>query len=355
MVQLSVLDQSLISEGRTPADAIRETLLLAETCDRLGYTRFWCAEHHSSPGVASACPEILVGQLANRTSRMRVGTGGVMLTHYSPLKVAETFRLLESIHPGRIDLGMGRAPGSDKATAAVLRNGAPAASAEGYVTRVREVVAFLTDGFDDGHPHGAIRAMPGGVAPPPIYLLGASVDSAELAGELGAGLALPYFMRPDLDGQIARAYRRTFAPSAALRAPRVIAAVPALCAETRAEAKRLFSSRCLMAVRADRGLLGGGVPSVEEALRFDYTVQERHHFPEQLRRSFIGPPTEVAKRLVALARRLHADEVMVVTVCHSFEHRVRSYELLARQFGLGGRRAARSGRARRGRRRPARR
>jgi luciferase family oxidoreductase group 1 len=347
-VEFSVLDQSLISEGRTPAEAIHETLRLAETCDRLGYVRFWCAEHHSSPGVASACPEILVGQLANRTSRIRVGAGGVMLTHYSPLKVAEAFRLLEAIHPGRIDLGLGRSPGADKKTAAVLRNGAAVVSTEGYAAQVREVVGFLTDGFDDGHPFGAIRAMPSGVDAPPVYLLGGSIESAELAGGLGAGLAVPYFMRPDLDGEIATAYRRAFAPSAALRAPRVIAAVPALCAETRVEAERLFSSRCLMAVRADRGLVGGGVPSVEEALGFDYTARERRYLADQLRGSLVGGPAEVGRRLAAVARRLHADEVMIVTVCHSFEHRVRSYELLARQFGLGAAsRAATAGRSRR--------
>ena len=192
MLRLSVLDQSPVRSGGTPADAIAETLELAQAAERLGYHRYWLAEHHSTPGLADASPEILIGQVAARTARIRIGAGGIMLTHYSALKVAETFRMLETLFPGRIDLGIGRAPGSDQLTAEALRHGPGAIGLEFFPDQVADLIGFLHDRLDPGHPFAGVRAMPSGPGAPEVWLLGSSDESAACAAHLGTAFSFAH-------------------------------------------------------------------------------------------------------------------------------------------------------------------
>jgi luciferase family oxidoreductase group 1 len=347
VLRLSILDQSPVREGRTPAEAIRETLDLAQAADRLGYHRYWLAEHHSTPGLAGAAPEILIAEVAMRTRRIRVGSGGVMLTHYSPLKVAEQFRLLETLHPGRIDLGIGRAPGSDARTALALRRGAdtlvdapvPDPWAEPEVARfpdqIADLIGFLTDGLPAGHRFATVRAMPAGTGVPEIWLLGSTDASAACAAHLGTGFSFAHFINADGGAVVTRAYARAFRPSPQLRAARASAAVFAVCADTEAEAERLARSRDLFIVRLYTGR-PGAYPSVEEAERYPYSPRELGIVHHARQRTVAGTPETVRARLGALAGEYGVDELVVVTITHDPKARLRSYELLAEAFGLSG-------------------
>ena len=332
-VTLSVLDQSPIRSGGTAEDAIRETLQLAQAADRLGYRRYWLAEHHNSGGLASASPEILISQVAAHTRRIRVGSGGVMLSHYSPLKVAESFRMLEALHPGRIDLGIGRAPGSDGRTARALAHGPGALGVEHFPEQVAELDAFLGDGFPPGHPFHGIRAMPEGPRLPELWLLGSTGTSASYAAEFGWGFSFAQFISPEGGEEIIRAYRDQFRTSPHLAAPTANLAVSVTCAETEAEAERLSWSRWCWRILANRGQRGG-IPSPNEARTFLYTPHERAYLEYMRGRSIYGDPGQVKAKLLALGAEYGADEFVVVTITHDFASRLRSYELLAGAFDL---------------------
>jgi luciferase family oxidoreductase group 1 len=330
MLRLGVLDQSPVRSGGTAADAIHETLDLAEACDRLGYSRYWLAEHHSTPGLAGSSPEVLIGQVATRTSRIRVGSGGVMLQHYSPLKVAESFRVLETLFPGRIDLGIGRAPGSDQLTARALRDdGSP----EYFPQQVADVVGFLHGALPEGHPYAPVLAMPTGPTAPEVWLLGSSDQSAAIAAHFGVGFSFAHFINEEGGPAVTRAYRRSFRPSAWLSEPRASAAVFVVCADTDAEAQRLAKSRELFIVRLYTGR-PGRYPSIEEAETYPYSGRELAILQHAKRRTVAGTPEQVRERLEALAAEYQADELIVVTITHDPKARRRSYELLARAFGL---------------------
>lgn len=344
MLLLSVLDQSPVRSGGTPAQAIQETLALAEAAERLGYHRYWLAEHHSTAGLAGSSPEILVGQVAARTSRIRVGSGGVMLTHYSALKVAETFRVLETLYPGRIDLGIGRAPGSDAPTARALRPPGAYGDLDEFPRQVADVLAFLHDRLPPSHPHAGVRAMPVGPTAPEVWLLGSSHVSATIAAHLGTGFSFAHFIAGDGGAEVSRAYRGAFRPSPWLAAPAVSIAAFAVCAPTEAEAVRLARSRDLFLLRLVTGR-GGPYPSVEEAEAHPYTEREQAIIRANRRRTLAGTPEQVREGLEALARDHEADEAVVVTITHDPEARRRSYELIAQVFGIasimpGGSRAA---------------
>jgi len=333
---VGILDQSPVRSGGTPAEAIHETLELARAADRWGYHRYWLAEHHSTPGLAGASPEVLIAQVAGVTSRIRVGSGGVMLTHYSALKVAEQFRMLETLFPGRIDLGIGRAPGSDQRTARVLRHGPGALGIEHFPRQLEDLVAFLHDDLPPEHPWRGIHAMPSGASTPELWLLGSSDESALLAAHLGAAFSFAHFIN-DLGGaEVVRAYRERFRASADLAAPRSSVAVFAVCAETEDQARRLARSRDLFIVRLYTGR-PGPYPSVEEAEAYPYNAQELAIAQHASRRSVVGTPELVRERLLALAAQYQADELVIVTITHDFKARLRSYELLADAFGLEGR------------------
>lgn len=334
MTRLSVLDQSPVRSGATPADAIRETLALARRCDELGYARYWLAEHHSTPALAGSAPEVLIAQVAAITSGIRVGSGGVMLQHYSPLKVAEAFRVLETLHPGRIDLGIGRAPGADHLTARALGgSGAP----EFFPQQVRDLVAFVHGELPPDHPFARVRAMPTGPTAPEIWLLGSSDQSAALAAHFGTAFSFAHFINADGGADITRAYAREFKPSPWLTTPQASVAVFVVCAETHAEAERLAKSRDLFVARLYTGR-GGRYPTVAEAEAHEYTAWERQIVEHARARRVAGTPAECSERLEALARDYGVDEIVAVTITETAETRRRSYELLAQVFELTPRR-----------------
>jgi luciferase family oxidoreductase group 1 len=330
MLRLGVLDQSPVRSGGNVADAVHETLDLAEACDRLGYHRYWLAEHHSTPGLAGSSPEVLIGQVAARTARIRVGSGGVMLQHYSPLKVAESFRVLETLFPGRVDLGIGRAPGSDQLTARALRDDA---GPEYFPQQVADLVGFLHGALPEGHPYAPVIAMPTGPTAPEVWLLGSSDQSAALAAHFGTGFSFAHFINEEGGAEVTRAYRRQFRPAARRAAPRSSAAVFVVCADTEAEARRLAKSRELFIVRLYTGR-AGRYPSVEEAEAYPYSDRELAILRHAQRRTVAGAPEQVRERLEALAADYEADELVIVSITHDPKARRRSYELIAKVFGL---------------------
>ena len=333
MLRLGVLDQSPVRSGGTAADSVHETLELAQAAERLGYHRYWLAEHHATPGLAGSCPEILIGQVAARTSRIRVGSGGVMLSHYSALKVAEHFRMLELLFPGRIDLGIGRAPGSDQRTARVLRRAPEMAGTEFFPEQIAELVGFLGDGLPAGHPAHGVRAMPDVASTPALWLLGSSDQSAVLAAHFGAAFSFAHFINGEGGAEVTRAYTESFRPSANLPAPRANAAVFVVCADTEAEAWRLARSRELFILRLHSGR-PGRYPSVEEAETYPYTAHELAVVEGNRRRTVAGAPEQVRARLTALAAEYGVEELIIVTITHDPKARLRSYELLAQAFEL---------------------
>lgn len=332
---LSVVDQSPVRQGGTAGDALRETIELAQATEKLGYQRFWVAEHHNLPGFAGTAPEIMIGQIAARTNTMRVGSGGVMLSHYSALKVAETFRMLESLYPGRIDLGIGRAPGSDPRTAAALAYPGGVRDISYFPEQVDDVLAYLADEIDPAHPFAGVHAGPTTTTMPEVWLLGSGIDSAHLAAQRGLPFSYAYFfgMGVEHGPTIVESYRRHFRPSAFLSEPQVNVAVQVLCAETEEEAKRLAASRNLVRLRIVTGRRSG-VPPVEEALAYPYTPQERAYLAEFTRANIDGNPQQVKAKLEAIAELFHTTDLSIVTICYDFTARVRSYELVAEACGI---------------------
>lgn len=333
MVTLSVLDQSPIRRGVTADGAIQESIHLAEETDRLGFHRYWLAEHHNSGGLACASPEVLIPAITARTARIRVGSGGVMLSHYSPLKVAETFRMLEAIAPGRIDVGIGRAPGSDGRTAAALATGPGGFGVERFPHQLVDLAGFITGSLPEEHPQRGIRAMPEGDGVPQMWLLGSSTVGASLAAQLGWRFSFAQFISPEGGEDVIREYKRHFTPSPWCPQPQASIGVSVTCAETDAEAERLSWSRWgwrVMANHAQRG----GIPTPEEAMAYPYTLQDRAYLEYMRERSIFGSPETVRTRLLSLGERYDVDEFVVVTITHDFAARVRSYALLADVFGL---------------------
>lgn len=333
MTILSVLDQSPIRAGCTPADALRETLELAEFCDRLGYRRYWLAEHHSTGGLAGSAPEIMIGQVAARTKYIRVGSGGVMLSHYSSLKVAEHFRMLESLFPGRIDCGIGRAPGSDGLTAHALAHGPGALGIEHFPAQIRDLQAWMRGEMPDDHPFRQVTAMPSGETSPDLWLLGSSDQSAAYAAYFGCAFAFAHFINAQGGPLVMEAYRNQFAPSAELATPEGAVAVFVICAETEEESLNLRWSRDLWMLRLHTGRTGP-VPTVAEAKNYPYSEQEWAIIKRNRPRTIAGDPEQVRAKIEELRAAYKEDEFVVVTICDDFEARLKSYELLADVFAL---------------------
>lgn len=335
-LKLGVVDQSPVRTGGTAADAIRETLELARATERLGYGRYWLAEHHSTNSFAGSSPEVLIPQVAAATQQMRVGSGGVMLSHYSPLKVAEQFRTLETLFPGRIDLGVGRAPGGDGRATLALRYGTGGIGVEAFPQQVRDLIGWVSDSLEDGHPFRRVRAMPRSEGAPEVWLLGSGGSSAGYAAEFGCAYTYAQFISGQDGAAMIRDYRERFRPSARLAEPRASLAIGAICATTGEEALRLASSMALwrqrIAVGQDRG-----IPAPDEALAW---FEGRGVGPEvwhDPRRVVVGDPAEVRTELLRLAEHYGVDEIMLVTVTHDFGARLRSYELIAEAMELRGR------------------
>ncbi|HEX2201908.1 MAG TPA: LLM class flavin-dependent oxidoreductase [Longimicrobium sp.] len=332
---LGVVDQSPVRTGGTGADAVRETLELARVCERLGYARYWLAEHHSTNSFAGTAPEVLIARVAAETRTMRVGSGGVLLTHYSPFKVAEQFRMLETLFPGRIDLGLGRAPGGDVRTVQALQYGRGPLPIELFPRQVEDLLGWLGNTFGKrAEPWGRVRAMPRGDSVPEVWLLGSGGSSARVAAELGCGYAYAQFISGEDGAASARDYQARFRPSARLAAPRTIVALAVVCAETREEARRLASGVEVWRRRIARGF-DRGIPAPEEALA---ELDEGWSPPPvgtDGARMIAGTPDEVRGELHRVAARYGADEVLIVTVTHDFAARLRSYALIAEAMGKG--------------------
>ena len=331
-LKLSILDQSPVISGHTPAAAVAATLELARHAERLGYQRYWLAEHHAIAALADPCPEVLLARLGAETKRLRIGTGGVLLPYYSPFKVAEVFRMLEALYPGRVDLGIGRAPGGDARTAHAV-GGGQLPTAEDFPQRVWELVAHLDGALPEDHPHRHVRLQPGGDTAPEVWLLGSSDYSGALAAQLGLRFAFAHFINPRGGDGVTRAYRQRFQPSAREAAPAAIVCVFVICAADDAEAERLATAidlrRLHMALGRDTP-----VPTLAEAERHTYSDEERRYVLGQRERAVIGGPEKCLRELSTLAERYAADEVMALTITGDYGSRLKSYELLAEAFGL---------------------
>jgi luciferase family oxidoreductase group 1 len=331
-MRLSVLDQSPIISGHTPAQAIHETIKLAQAAEQLGYHRYWLAEHHAIAALADPCPEILVTRVAAATSKIRVGTGGILLPYYSPLKVAEQFRMLEALYPGRIDLGIGRAPGGDRTTALAMGGGSYS-GAEDFPEQVQFLVAYLDDALPAGHPFAKVKAMPAGPTAPQVWLLGSSDYSGALAAQLGLRFAFAHFISADGGDQVMRDYQRDFHPSPREAKPQSLLTVFVICAETDAEAGRRAASIDLRRLNMDYGV-NLPVPNQEEAEGRSYTEVEKARIAHNRRRLVLGAPNTVKARLMALVEQYEADELMVITITGDYRTRLESYQLLAGAFEL---------------------
>jgi alkanesulfonate monooxygenase SsuD/methylene tetrahydromethanopterin reductase-like flavin-dependent oxidoreductase (luciferase family) len=374
MVPLSILDLSPVAAGSSGAVALRNSLDLARLADTLGFTRYWVAEHHNLPSIASSAPDIMIGQIAAATARIRVGSGGVMLPNHAPLMVAERFKVLEALFPGRIDLGLGRAPGTDPVTSYALRRRQDVGGDDDFLERFQELILFESNAFPQGHPFRSVRAMPQDVALPPIWLLGSSGYSAQLAAMVGAGFAFAHHFADHDAAAAMLSYRDQFRPSPARAAlaseassqrgdPMVrahsasedaregandtrpepgssaratayaIFACAVVCADSDVEAERLASTIDLNFVRRSRGEYLP-LASPEEAAAYPYSPAERGLIARNRTRLFVGAQGKVRAELAAMIAATKADEVMVTTMLYDHAARRHSYELLADAFGL---------------------
>lgn len=337
---LSVLDVSPIATGSSAGEALRRTIDLAQHVDALGFSRYWLAEHHNAGGLACSAPEIMIGQVAAATSRIRVGAGGIMLPNHSPLKVAELFRVLEALFPGRIDLGLGRAPGTDPKTAAALRRltklppGA-ARSGDDFPEQAAELFAYLADDGPPREPYaGGIRAAPLGTGSPVTWILGSTDFGARYAAEHGLPFAFAQHINPADAVDVLHMYRAAFQPSAGLREPRSILATFALCAGSDDEVKDFERGAALSTLRFARGLRDLPHPSPDEARAFEWDEEATNVVRAFGARGFIGTEADLPARLLSAARDAQVDELMIMSNCHDHAARKASYTRLARAFGL---------------------
>jgi luciferase family oxidoreductase group 1 len=329
MIPLSVLDLATVATGSSPAQALNETTRMAQAAEELGYHRLWVAEHHAMAAIASSAPAVLMAHLANATSTLRIGSGGVMLPNHSPLVVAEQFATLEALHPGRIDLGLGRAPGTDPLTARALRRSGDL-RAESFPDDVLELISYLLprEGRQD-HPF----ATPGSGYLPQVWLLGSSTFSAQLAAMLGLPFSFAYHFAPDQLDQALSIYRSSFRPSILLESPKVMVAVSVICATTNDEAAWLSGSTALSILQRRTGHIGL-LASPKEAEDYPFTAADQAIIEDALASHVIGDPTTVRDGLLTLQERTSADELMLSTRTHSYEARHRSFSLVAAAWGL---------------------
>src|ERR1700750_749157 len=310
MIPLSVLDLSVVTTGTKPAAALRNSIDLSRLADALGYTRYWVAEHHNLPSIASSAPDIMIGQIAAQTARLRVGSGGVMLPNHAPLVVAERFKMLKALFPGRIDLGLGRAPGTDGATAYALRSRLDRREGDDFLERLHELILWETRDFPAGHPYNKVGAMPADTPWPPIWLLGSSDYSSELAAQVGMGFAFAHHFASYDAVEAMTHYRARFKPSRWRSKPHGILAVAVVAAETDTEAEQLATSMDLNRLRRDRGQYLP-LPSVDEALAYPYSETERASIPRNRSRLFVGSPATVMQKLQPMISASQADQRMI--------------------------------------------
>ena len=333
-MKLSVLDQSPVISGHAPSHAIKETLKLARRVEQLGYLRYWLAEHHAIAALADPCPEILLARLGAETKTIRIGTGGVLLPYYSAFKVAEVFRMLEAMYPGRVDLGIGRAPGGDARTARAV-GGGNFPDADRFPRQVWELVGHLDGTLPEDHPERGLRLQPEGQTAPEVWLLGSSDYSGLLSAQLGLRFAFAHFINAHGGEAVMRAYKERFQVSPREKEPHTLLCCFVICADTNEEAERRAKvvdlRRLNMAYNLDTP-----VPTLEQALARDFSDKEREYVRSQRARAVIGSPVRCKERLLELAGQFSADELMVLTITGDYETRLESYERLASAFALGG-------------------
>tara|TARA_Y100000590_G_scaffold209546_1_gene237441 strand:+ start:5625 stop:6647 length:1023 start_codon:yes stop_codon:yes gene_type:complete len=332
-----IVDQSPIREGGTVKQALEETIMLAQSAEKFGYHRYWVAEHHNSGGYAGTAPEIIIGQIASKTSHIMVGSGGVMLSHYSALKVAETFGILQSFFPERIELGIGRAPGSDQDTARALSYPKAIMNIQEFPQQVSDLIGFLSGTLPDEHIFSHIKSQAGGPPPsiPGIWLLGSSDYSARLAAMLGLPFSFADFFGSTAGHGplVADLYRKSFKPSGYLQEPKFNVALQVVCADTQEKADFVASSRNISRINSLRGIRGPMI-SPEDASSIKLGPFELEHLEHVNRRSIQGDPSTVKQQIIEAARTYQTNDVSIVTNCYYFEDRVRSFELVAKIFGL---------------------
>ncbi len=330
-IKLSILDQSPISEGSNAVESLKHTVQLAKKAEEWGYTRFWVSEHHDSTTLAGSSPEILISHLASVTSTIRLGSGGVMLPHYSAYKVAENFKLLEALFPGRIDAGVGRAPGGMPRATYALHDG-NYRDVSKFPGQVDDLLMYLNDTMPADHVYQGLKATPVIEEAPPVWMLGSSQNSALLAAEKG----LPYMFAQFINGEggpsYANHYRKRFQPSAYLQKPKQAVAVFFACAETEEEAERIISSLDLSKVMLDQGMPSVGTPSPDKALAYPYSHYEQLRVIENRKRMIVGSPKKVRAEIEKIAEEYNADEVMLVMVAYEFQDKLKSYELIAKEM-----------------------
>lgn len=334
-LKLSVVDQSPVHDNGTAAEALHFSTRLARLCDASGYHRYWIAEHHNTPSYASPCPEIMIGHIASATRRIRVGSGGVMLSHYSPYKVAETFRTLAALHGDRIDLGIGRAPGGDQRATEALAYPHVPLYGEDYAEQAAQLAGLLRDALPSGHPYAGLSVTPEGGVAPSLWMLGSSGGSSVLAGHLGMGFVLALFIGThERPVSIIQEYRDAYRRSGHQGRPEAMLAAAVICADSRDEARFLAASHTYWKVQAFRHGIREGLLSPEEALnaRKRLSLSDQAYFDETLDSMICGSPEQCREVLETLASTYDVDEIAVVNVTHAFEPRARSYQLLADAF-----------------------
>ncbi|TFB21698.1 LLM class flavin-dependent oxidoreductase [Filobacillus milosensis] len=329
-IELSVLDQSPILQGHNERDALAQTIDLAKHVDRLGYKRFWMSEHHSTKSLAGSAPEILVSSVAANTNQIRVGTGGVLLPHYSPYKVAETFRVLEGLYPDRIDLGIGRAPGGMPGVNYALNRG-QYPDVQTYPTQVSHLIDYLVGNSPEGYQ---VKATPQGDSTPPVFLLGSSGGSASVAGQLGTGYTFAQFINGDGHPSAVERYYNSFIPSPLMREPHASIAVFAVVGDTEEDAEFLASSLDQALLLLNQGKIREYFPTPEEASQNKYNMYEMEAIRENRKRMIVGDAESVKQQIEYLADLFNVNEVMVNVIVSPFDKRLESYTKLAKAFNM---------------------
>ncbi len=330
-MKLSILDQAPVLSGKTPQDALEESMKLAQYGEKLGYTRYWIAEHHDFPSLASSAPEVMLGYIGANTSKIRIGAGAILLPHYKPYKVAETFNMLATLFPNRIDLGIGRAPGGS-AEASIALSGNFLENVQNMPNSIKELLYFLYNNYPSEQMFSKITAHPFPRVAPVPWILGTSEKSAVQAAENGTAYAYGHFMS-DKDGvEIVNTYRSTFRNNEGIQDPQVIVTISAICAQTTEQAEELALCWFLSKIQTDKGEKNNGIPTIEEVRNYSITSEEEERIQEMRKKMIIGNPKEVKQQLVELQSMYNADEIMIVTITPSYESRKKSYELIAEEI-----------------------
>jgi luciferase family oxidoreductase group 1 len=331
-IRLSILDQSPVRKGVTAAQAVKETIELAKFTDTLGYTRFWVSEHHNTGSLAGSTPEVLIAHLAGQTQNMRIGSGGVMMPNHSTLKVAENFRMLEAMFPGRIDLGMGRAPGTDRLTASVL-NPSNQFNEQDFVEQLMDLQNYFHDAAETGPIARKIRAIPQIDTVPNMWLLSSSGQSSMFAAHFGMGFSFAHFINPAGGAQAVELYRSRFQPSADLVQPEANVAIFAFCSE---DEEKVMQHQAVMDYRFLQFERGSAIYPItyDDVKDATYSIKEQERIKFNRRRVVAGTPQKMKEQITQLANTYAVDEVVIITIAEDFEDRLTSYQLLAEQFGI---------------------